>query len=35
MNDLKLRNPDLNPSELITSNIFRGIAAEVRIKSKL
>jgi hypothetical protein len=25
----------LNPSELITSNIFRGIAAEVRIKSKL
>lgn len=35
MNDLKLCNPDLSPSELITSNIFRGIAAEVRIKSKL
>lgn len=35
MNDLKLRNPDLNPSELITSNIFRGISAEVRIKGKM
>lgn len=35
MNDLKLRNPDLNPSELITSNIFKGISAEVRIKGKM
>lgn len=35
MNDLKLRNPDLNLQELITKNIFRGISAEVRIKGKL
>ena len=35
MNDLMLRHPDVNVSELIQKNLYSGISAEVRIKGKL
>lgn len=35
MNDLLLNNPDVDIQNLITSNLYAGISAEVRIKSKL
>lgn len=35
MNNLMLKYPELNLAELITSNLYSGIGAEVRIKSQL
>lgn len=35
MNELKLNHPKIKPKSIIMNNIFTGIMAEVRIKSKL
>ena len=35
MNELYLNNPELNISEMISNNIYSGISAEIRLKSKL
>lgn len=35
MNDMMLKHPEINVSDIIQQNIFSGIAAQVRIKAKL
>lgn len=35
MNELLLKNPDLNIPGFIQENVFKGISAEVRLKAKL
>lgn len=35
MNELMLNHPELNVSEMIKSNIYSGISAEIRLKAKL
>lgn len=35
MNQLKINNPEISPSILISNNLYSGISAEVRIKEKL
>lgn len=35
MNELMLNHPEINVSDIIQSNLFSGISAEVRIKAKL
>ena len=35
MNELMLNHPELNVSEMIKENIYTGISAEIRLKSKL